>query len=150
MSTARGLIITAISELPGAFEQLALASEREGFEFVRRLALEWRSGQNRFDRAGEVLLAVFDAGELAAVGGLNLDPYLDDKTVGRVRHVYVAPGHRNAGVGSQLVRAIMSAGSTHFLRLRLRTANARSNAFYERLGFKKLVGDPSATHAYPE
>jgi GNAT superfamily N-acetyltransferase len=132
-----------------SFERLVVASEREGFEFVRRLEREWHSGANRFDRPGEVLLAGFLAGELAAIGGLNIDPYLSDPDVGRVRHVFVAPGCRDAGVGSALVRAILAAGVPHFSRIRLRTANPRSNTFYERLGFQRLVDDPTATHAYP-
>jgi len=144
------LIITRLTELPRSFERLALASEREGFEFVRRLELEWRSGSNRFDQPGELLLGVLLGGELEAIGGLNRDPYLSDPGVGRVRHLFVAPERRNGGVGSGLVRAIMAASFPHFRRVRLRTANPRSNEFYERLGFKKLAADPTATHAYPE
>jgi len=136
-------------QLPAAFDRLAVASEREGFEFVRRLEREWHSGANRFDRPGEVLLATLVGGELAAIGGLNVDPYLSDPDVGRVRHVFVAPQWRDAGVGSALVRAILAAGVPFFTRIRLRTANARSNAFYERLGFARLTDDPTATHAFP-
>ena len=144
-----GLVIEAIAELPPSFERLIAESEREGFEFVRRLQLEFCSGVNRFDRRGEVLLGAFRGGELLAVGGMNQDPYLSDPDVGRVRHVYVAPQHRNAGVGGALVRAILAVSLPCFRRIRLRTANSRSNAFYERLGFTKLTGDPTATHAYP-
>jgi GNAT superfamily N-acetyltransferase len=148
MGETHAWAVTAVVELPGAFERLAAASEREGFEFVRRLEREWRSGANRFDRPGEVLLAAFLGSELGAIGGLNQDPYLSDPSVGRVRHVYVAPERRDAGVGSALVRAIMAAGLTTFSSIRLRTANARSNVFYERLGFERLLNDPTATHVY--
>ena len=150
MSGDANLVITALAELPSSFEGLAVASEREGFEFVRRLEREWHSGANRFDRRGEVLLGAFRAGTLVAIGGMNLDPYLSDPAVGRVRHVFVAPEHRSGGVGSALVRAILAASLPHFRRIRLRTANSRSNPFYERLGFEKLPGDPTATHAYPK
>jgi GNAT superfamily N-acetyltransferase len=144
------IIITRLTELPPSFERLAQAGEREGFEFVRRLELEWCSGTNRFELPGELLLGVLFGGELGAIGGLNRDPYLSDPAVGRVRHVFVAPERRNGGVGSALVRAIVAAGVPRFQRIRLRTANPRSNVFYERLGFKRLVADPTATHAYPE
>jgi GNAT superfamily N-acetyltransferase len=150
MNGGGALVVTRVTELPAEFERLVAESEREGFEFVRRLEREWQSGVNRFDQPGEVLLAAFVGGELAAIGGLNRDPYLADPGVGRVRHVFVAPGRRDAGVGGALVRAIAGHGMLHFARLRLRTANARSQPFYERLGFKRLVGDPTATHAYPE
>lgn len=143
------MIVTRVVELPASIERLVAASEREGFEFVRRLEREWHSGANRFDGPGEVLFAAFVSGELAAIGGLNVDPYLSDTDVGRVRHVFVAPGCRDTGVGSALVRAILAAGLPHFSRIRLRTANARSHVFYERLGFERLIDDPTATHAYP-
>ena len=143
------LKVTRVVELPAAFERLVAASEGEGFEFVRRLEREWHSGANRFERPGEVLLAASVSGELVAIGGLNVDPYLSDPNVGRVRHVFVAPSWRDAGVGSALVLAILAAGLPHFSRIRLRTANARSNIFYERLGFERLGDDPTATHAYP-
>ena len=143
------LLVSRVVELPSSLEGLVAASELEGFEFVRRLEREWQSGANRFDRPGEVLLAAFVGDELAAIGGLNVDPYLSDPQVGRVRHVFVAPHRRDAGVGSALVRAILAAGLPHFSRIRLRTANARSHPFYERLGFERLGDDPTATHVYP-
>jgi GNAT superfamily N-acetyltransferase len=145
----RAVTLIRLTELPPAFENLAVASEREGFEFVRRLEAEWRSGQNRFDRPGELLLGSLRGDELEAIGGINQDPYLADSDVGRLRHVYVRPEHRNAGVGSALVRAILDASRGRFARIRLRTANAQSHAFYERLGFQRLTSDPTATHAYP-
>jgi len=137
------------SSFASSFGRLVAASESEGLEFVRRLEREWHSGVNRFDRPGELLLGGFFGEELVAIGGLNVDPYMSDPDVGRVRHVFVAPEWRDAGVGSVLVRAILAAGFPHFARIRLRTANARSHAFYERLGFVRLMDDPTATHAYP-
>lgn len=143
------MTIIRLTELPPTFERLALESEREGFEFVRRLEREWHGGQNRFAEPGELLLGSLYAGQLEAIGGINRDPYLNDPGVGRVRHVYVLPERRNAGVGSRLVSAIVEASRDHFTRIRLRTANSASHAFYERLGFVQLAADPSATHAYP-
>jgi GNAT superfamily N-acetyltransferase len=128
-------------------EQLVLASEREGLEFVRRLEREWRSGQNRFDGAGELLLGARVGGCLEAVGGINRDHHLDDPRLGRLRHVYVLPRRRNEGVGSILVRALLDAARVSFDRVRLRAATPRSDGFYSRLGFAKLDGESNATHA---
>ena len=146
---AVSLIVVRLTELPVSFEPLCLASELEGFEFVRRLEHEWHSGANRFDRRGELLLGVTREGVLEAIGGMNQDPYLSDPGIGRVRHVYVLPERRNAGVGALLVRALLEVSIPEFTRIRLRTANARSHAFYERLGFLRVTDDPTATHAYP-
>lgn len=140
--------IIRLTELPPGFERLALASEKEGFEFVRRLENEWHSGQNRFDRPGELLLASVEGGEVDAVGGINRDPYVSVPDIGRLRHVYVLPDRRNAGVGSGLVRAILDAARSSFSQIRLRAATSQSDSFYERLGFRKLGSDPTATHIY--
>ena len=64
-------------------------SEREGLRFVRRLADEWASGANRFDRPGEMLFVAWGEGQVVGVAGLNVDPYTDGSGVGRVRHLYV-------------------------------------------------------------
>jgi hypothetical protein len=69
------------------FDALLVESEQAGVRFLRRLADEWASGANRFDRPGEVLCGARVGGELVAVGGLNLDPYTRKAQVGRVRHV---------------------------------------------------------------
>jgi GNAT superfamily N-acetyltransferase len=138
--------IRQLLELPASFEELAVASEREGYEFVRRLEREWHSGQNRFDRSGERLLGAEASGQLVAVGGINRDHYLDDPRVGRVRHVYVLPEHRSIGVGGVLVRALIDAGRESFDSIRLRAATTRSDTFYARLGFRKVEGEPGATH----
>jgi len=143
------VVIQRLLELPPDFEQLVLASEREGLEFVRRLELEWRSGQNRFARPGELLLGAGVGGRLEAVGGINRDHHLDDPRLGRLRHVYVLPQRRNTGVGSVLVRALLDAARMSFDRVRLRAATPQSDAFYARLGFQKLTGEANATHALP-
>jgi GNAT superfamily N-acetyltransferase len=143
------VVIQRLIDLPAELEELALASEREGFEFVRRLTEEWRSGQNRFDRPGELLLGATVGGRLRAIGGVNRDHHLDDPRLGRLRHVYVLPEHRNSGVGSVLVRALLNAGLLGFDRVRLRAATPRSDTFYARLGFQKLDGEANATHAFP-
>ena len=139
--------VRQLFELPASFEVLAAASERDGFEFIRRLEREWHSRQNRFARPGERLLGAEAGGQLVAVGGLNRDHYLDDPRVGRVRHVYVLPEWRNVGVGALIVRALLDAGRESFDRIRLRAASTRSDTFYARLGFQKVEAETGATHA---
>lgn len=126
------------------------AAETEGFDMVRRLADGWREGTNRFDRPGEVLLGVcVDEGvvdrDLVAVGGLNVDPYLDDRAVGRIRHVYVVPRARSLGVGKALVAELVENARTHFERVRLRTVTDEGSRFYEALGFE-VTEERHATH----
>ncbi len=128
------------------FDALASDAAGEGHRFVARLATEWRSGANRFDRPGEAFRGVFHACELVAVGGLNADPYLPDPGTGRLRHVYVRPAWRRTGVGTAVTRHLLSLAKPRFWRVRLRTGDPGAARMYERCGFAR-VAEPGVTHA---
>lgn len=130
---------------PG-LDVLVGASAGEGFRFLRRLREEYERGENRFDGDGEVLLGVFRGAELVAVGGLNRDPYGGRPAAGRVRHVYVLPSHRRAGVGRALVQALAARALPWFDELVLRTDTAAAARFYQALGFVPDSRVTGATH----
>jgi GNAT superfamily N-acetyltransferase len=141
------VVVERLTDLsPGILSALVADSERDGWRFVRRLADEWASGVNRFDRPGERLFAAQSGGAVLGVGGLNVDPYAADPTVGRVRRLYVLRAHRGRGVGRELVHAIIRAAAGRFRRLRLRTESPDAARFYERLGFRPAVGASDCTH----
>src|SRR5579864_315368 len=120
-------------------------AREEGYAFLDRLVEDWLSGENRFDGPGEIFCGSFEEGELAAVGGLNRDPFLDDAEVGRIRRVYVRQAWRNRGVGEALVRWLLEAARKSFRSVRLRAENAGAARLYERIGFA-AIEDPNATH----
>ena len=139
--------IERLADLPAAgFVGLLAESELAGLRFLRRLADEWASGVNRFDRPGEALFAVRMGSGLVAVGGLNVDPYAMTPRVGRVRHVYVLSAHRRLGIGRQLVAEIVAAARGRFDTLRLSTTNPAAARLYERLGFRPSSDDVHCTH----
>jgi GNAT superfamily N-acetyltransferase len=125
---------------------LITESEQAGLGFVRRLAEEWASGRNRFDRPGEALFGALTDRHLVGVCGLNIDPCAGDPRVGRVRHLYVQAAHRRLGVGRQLVGAVVGAARGPFATLRLSTANPAAAQLYESLGFQRHAGDAHCTH----
>jgi ribosomal protein S18 acetylase RimI-like enzyme len=133
-------------EVPG-FRELAREARTEGFGFLDRLDREWANGRNRFDQAGECLLGLFEGGVLVAVGGLNRDPYANDPGTGRIRHLYVSPNRRRAGLATRLMLELLLRGGLAFERLRLRTENPATGRFYETLGFSP-TGEPDATHTW--
>ena len=137
-----------IDEIADIDQIAALASDADadGRVFVTRMLVEWREGTNRFDRPGECLWGVREEGELVAVGGLNVDPYVSSEQVGRVRHVYVARAKRRSGVGSILLDRIVGAARISFSLLRLRTFNPDAAAFYVARGFTEVAGDEFCTH----
>lgn len=109
---------------------------------------EWVNGKNRFDNDREVLLSVTsEAGDLIGVGGLNIDPYVEDPSIGRVRHVYIAKNHRGQGAGKVLVQRVIEHAKGRFKVLRLRTHNPKAVALYLSLGFIQVSNDDS-THSY--
>lgn len=127
------------------FAALEEQSLREGHRMVRRLGENWKNGSNRFSRPGEILLGAYSGSLLAGVGGRNVDPYRDDVRMGRIRHLYIRTDHRRLGVGRHLMEALISDAGTFFDCLNVR-APPEAFAFYERLGFSRMVGDETATH----
>ena len=115
--------------------ELVAESERLGLRLVRRLADEWATGANRFDRPGEILFGASIDRRLVGVCGLNIDPYAGDERVGRLRHLYVLSAFRRMGVGRQLVERVMKAAHGRFDDVRLRTNDAAAARLYEKLGF---------------
>jgi GNAT superfamily N-acetyltransferase len=127
-------------------EPLIAESQRKGLAFVRRLAEDWTSGANRFDRPGEALLVARMAGEIVGVCGLNVDPYVAGPAVGRVRHLYVLSAARRRGVGADLVTSIVQAARGRFDVLRLRTRDPAAARLYERLGFRATTDVADCSH----
>ncbi len=127
-------------------QEIVTASRKEGFRMVERLVEDFKSGVNRFDRPGEVLLAAFDSGKLIAVGGLNAT---DSPGVGRIRRVYVLPAYRRRAIGASLVGLLLARSIGKFETFVLRTTTETGAAFYESLGFKPVV-EPDVTHRLTE
>jgi GNAT superfamily N-acetyltransferase len=141
------IVISRVAELSREeFAALFAESEAAGNQFVRRLVDEWEAGVNRFSRPGEALFVAKCDGQTVGVCGLNIDPYLDDVSVGRVRNVYVLAAWRRKGVGRRLVEHAMAAGRGNFVRLRLRAERAGPARLYESLGFRPCTKIPDCTH----
>ena len=68
------VMVPVVQRLPAGFEVLRQNARAEGHRNMDRLADGWASGAQRFDVAGEALLAALIAGELAGVGGITADP----------------------------------------------------------------------------
>jgi GNAT superfamily N-acetyltransferase len=83
---------------------------------------------------------------LIAVGGITRDPYGEDASAGRIRHVYVHPAHRRGGVGAALIAALEAHARGHFAALVLRTDTERAATFYANLGYRPLPPGGTATH----
>lgn len=126
---------------------LMRGAKREGHHFVVRTHVEWATGANRFDRPGEGFFLARVAGQIMGMCGLNLDPFVSDPSVGRLRHLYVAAPHRRRGIGRRLVEACLALAAERYDRVRLRTFDPDAARFYETLGFEPLL-DPTATHVW--
>ena len=124
---------------------LLVDSEAADSRIVRRLIDDWAAGANRFDRPGEALFGASMAGRLVGVCGLNVDPYVGDPRIGRVRHLYVLTACRRHGVGRQLVARIIEVAADRFDSLRLRTNNPEAARLYEAAGFRACA-EAECTH----
>ncbi|MCG8351337.1 MAG: GNAT family N-acetyltransferase [Chloroflexales bacterium] len=130
-----------------ALTPLIIESEREGWVFLNRLADEWSSGANRFQKPGECLFLACSGNVIAGVCGLNIDPYAADPTVGRVRRLFVSPTFRGRQIGTRLVHSVIAAAHGTFRLLRVRTENPQAGRLYERLGFRRIHGEANCTQA---
>jgi GNAT superfamily N-acetyltransferase len=156
MSAARNpldLAVRRIDALPAGLEALERAARAEGFDFLDRGRREWDDGTNRYALPGEALFAAFLGPRLVGIAGLNADPYLASDprqpATGRLRHLYVLPEARRAGIGRALVAAVWNAAAPTFARVRLRTTNPVADRFYVALGFARTGAERDATHARP-
>ncbi|MCZ8521058.1 MULTISPECIES: GNAT family N-acetyltransferase [Paenibacillus] len=132
---------------PGAMKDIAgllAESMEEGFRHVGRLAAEYESGTNRFDREGEALFFAYDGDQVVGVYGLNRAG--EDAGAGRVRRMYVLRASRRTGVGSALLQAVAAKAKGHFSRLELRTDSEAAAAWYEAWGFKVRKDREDVTH----
>ena len=133
------------SALPD-IEGLRQAANAEQIEFVERCYFEWISSENRFDDRGEGFwVAANSFGQVVGMAGLNIDPYLKSSRVGRLRHLYVHPDHREDGIGTALVIEAMRAALVAFKKVRLRTPDERADKFYDNYGFDRSTSE-TATH----
>jgi GNAT superfamily N-acetyltransferase len=121
-------------------ECLVVESTADGYGFVQRTIEEWRSGKNRFSKNVEKLWGIIIDDELIGLGGLNQDPFFDESTVGRVRHVYVSRKYRGLGFSKVLMATIIDEAKGQFKTLRLSTNNPIAASLYESIGFKKIDG----------
>lgn len=114
---------------------------------VERALEEWRSGINRFDRDGEAFfVAIAPTHGVVGMCGLNVDLFVPDPGVGRVRRLYVLPGYRRSGIARRLVAACLACAEGAFHRVRVRTFEPDAAKFYEVIAFSPIDSD-SATHA---
>ncbi|WP_088892236.1 GNAT family N-acetyltransferase [Leptolyngbya ohadii] len=136
-----------------SIDDLIEESLLQEFQFVRRLAEEYKTGKNRFNRTGEALFVVLSQGETIAIGGLNQDPYFtpsgllgEIERVGRLRHLYVRSDWRRKGIGRRLVERLIHEAKPHYQRLTLRTDSPEADKFYQKLGFRSTLEWECTTH----
>lgn len=139
-----------MTDLPKEFSILEQEALAQGHQFLSKMRREWQEGKNRFDRENEVLLAAMDENRCIGIGGVNVDPYLEDPSVGRIRHVYVGQDDRSRGIGKEIMKQLILHSRERFRRLRLRTHNPEAIGFYLSLGFKIVHNFEDLDHTYFE
>jgi GNAT superfamily N-acetyltransferase len=131
-----------VDGLPAGFEALRTESQAEGYRHLDRLAADWASGAIRFKGNHEALLVACFGGDLAAIGGLTLDPVIPDAL--RMRRFYVAKRFRRCGIGRRLAAALLERSAQAGYPVTVNAA-AGSAPFWEALGF---VADKRDGHTH--
>ena len=127
-------IVPAGPLIPEGLSHLRDQADNEGIGIVSTLVTRWVDGTERYDRAGESLLAATVGDDAVAIGALSWCPHVSGAL--RVRRFYVAPDWRRRGLARNLAAELMSSGFRHSDTI---TCNARASAaaapFWESLGF---------------
>ncbi|MGC6388494.1 GNAT family N-acetyltransferase [Ewingella sp. S1.OA.A_B6] len=144
------LIIAPLDPFTTSFDSLLEESKLEGQRMLVRLLDNWHSGMNRFALPGEMLNGVFSLDSdhqrrLVAIGGRNIDPYINQLRAGRIRHLYVTHALRRQGVGQLLMTHLIDGASLYFDYLNTHAPQS-AYAFYQNLGFEPVNGDENVTH----
>jgi GNAT superfamily N-acetyltransferase len=129
-----------LNDLPVGIDVLVEASTGEGFTMVQRLRDEWHSGKNKFDLQGEKLFGAFSDDKLVGICGLNIDPFLKQDNIARLRHMYVMPEFRRRGIANKLVNIVLESVDPKFIKITLQSNSKYpgSDRFYEWYGFKRV------------
>ncbi len=136
-------LLRVAGPLPEGFDALRAEARGEGHGMLDRLARDWETGADCYDREGEALLAARIGGTLAGIGGLTHDPGLADAL--RMRRFYVGARFRRLGVARRLAEALLALprGDRPWITVNAGTPDAP--AFWESLGFVRDAGG-SHTH----
>jgi GNAT superfamily N-acetyltransferase len=135
------VMVPVVERLPAGFDVLRQNARAEGHRNMDRLADDWASGAQRFDAAGEALLAALVASELAGVGGITEDPMMPETL--RMRRFYVRAVFRRHGVGRRLAETLIAG-----VRLVVNAGTQQAARFWEALGFMPDQRD-GHTHTLP-
>jgi GNAT superfamily N-acetyltransferase len=137
--------IDAVTALPPGFDALLSESLSEGLRLLSRLDQESRLKSPPFFPPRGLLLVARRGEALLGICALYPDPFLDDPSVARLRHLYVAPAARRQRVGRLLVEEALRRAEGRFRRIRLRTDSPSAAAFYLAAGFT-TTAEEGATH----
>jgi GNAT superfamily N-acetyltransferase len=121
----------ALEALPNGFDALRAEAAAEGFRHMDRLAEEWAAGGEAF----VALLAAFDDGELAGIGGLTREPAPCPEPALRLRRLYVRPSSRRRGVGRALASALVQEAFDQVALVTVHAGDGAAAAFWEAQGF---------------
>ncbi|MGI9373256.1 MAG: GNAT family N-acetyltransferase [Hyphomicrobiales bacterium] len=91
--------------MPYGFDVLKREASKEGFSLIDRLVNEWHNHVNQFNKEGELLLAAYLDGDLAAIGDLSKDPYIAGAL--RMRRFYTRENFRGIGIGAKIAEILI-------------------------------------------
>lgn len=131
-------------DLPESFAALEATAHGEGYDFLARLARNWRDSAYLGDADASVF-GVFGLGDLVAIGAQTADWYDPSPEHRRLRHFYVHPDARRSGIGTTLAGTLIQEAFQLAPRLHLRATHDVSRAFWDSLGFER-VDRPDRSH----
>ena len=146
MSLPKGADIRRVTSLPDQIDLLRAEAVAEGFGNMESLFSQWHDGSNRFTRPGELLAVASADGNLAGIGGITED--FIDPTALRMRRFYVRANYRRQGVGRAIANFVLETARPLDRQIVVHAATEEAAAFWEALGFERIMRDKT-THGLP-
>jgi GNAT superfamily N-acetyltransferase len=137
-------IVRCGEALPESFPRLQATAKAEGYDFLDRLAVRWRGGAYLDDRDASVFCTFADDAVIA-IGAQTFDEYEPSRERRRIRHFYVRPDMRRAGMGRALAGALIQQAFALAPVLALRATHDLSRVFWDAMGFSR-VDHPTRSH----
>ncbi|PCJ16339.1 MAG: hypothetical protein COB02_16380 [Candidatus Cloacimonadota bacterium] len=144
------LTILSVKELKiNELDHLIKEASQEKYSFMLKMKAEYIGNKNKFDKDKEAIFLALKDEKIVGFVGLNIDPYLEDPNVARVRHLYVLKDYRGQKIATQLLQSLIKHAKLNFKLLTLRTFFKEASDFYTSLNFKITPLIYASTHNLP-
>ena len=127
-------------------EELLSFSKNENYKLIFKLISDYKSGINRFDKNGEILVCYKENNKILGICGLNIEPQSELINTARIRRLYILPKFRKKQIGKKLVHYLLEYAKNYFNKVTTNIGDLNISNFYISCGFNQVDNISGITH----